>query len=53
MTLRRALLAIGMVLTLLGVARPDSPTPFTAILRATGKSGLGQTAPSRLTRSTA
>jgi len=29
----RALLAIGMVLTLLGVARANSPTPFTTILR--------------------
>ena len=33
MKLRRALLAIGMVLTLLGVARADSPTPFTTTLR--------------------
>ena len=46
MTLRRALLTIGIVLTLLGVARADSPTPFTTILRGTGKSGVGQAAQS-------
>jgi hypothetical protein len=43
MTLRRALSAIGMVLTLLGVARADSHTPFTTILRAHWKEWSGTT----------
>ena len=41
MTLRRAFLAVGMVLTSLGVARADSPTPFTTILRAHWKEWSG------------
>lgn len=34
MTLQRAISAIGVVLTFLGVARAESPTPFTTIVRA-------------------
>ncbi|MGO9115188.1 MAG: C2 family cysteine protease [Thermoguttaceae bacterium] len=41
MALRRALSAIGMALTLLGVARADSPTPFTTIVRAHWKEWAG------------
>jgi hypothetical protein len=41
MALRKALWAIGIVLTFLGVARADSPTPFTTILRSHWKEWSG------------